>query len=296
MNAGGTCKTVAEVAEFARSAVAAIVVGSITAEPRAGNPGQVYYEGQGYSLNALGLPNAGMDYYRRHLPEMVKTATAAGKPLVASVAGFAAEEYATMARDAALAGVDLIELNLACPNVWDGGAQKRIACFDLGQTDAVVRQVAAAVGEAASVLGRRPPVGVKISPFSDPAALASLAELLAELSRLPGGPAFVTAVNTFPNAIAYGADGRSALDVGLAGFAGPSFKPIGLGQVQQIRSLLPDDVDLDVVGCGGVSSGADVADYLRAGACAVGVASAFFRRGSDPSVFGDLLADYAEQL
>nr|MDT0665795.1 hypothetical protein [Micromonospora sp. DSM 115978] len=186
--------------------------------------------------------------------------------------------------------------NLACPNVWDGGAQKRIACFDLGQTEAVVRQVAAAVGEVSGRLERRPPVGVKISPFSDPAALASLTELLAQMSRLPSGPAFVTAVNTFPNATAFDSDGRSALDVGLAGFAGPAFKPIGLGQVQQVVALLPADVDLDVVGVGGVSSGADVADYLRAGACAVGVASAFFHRGSDPAVFGDLLADYAEQL
>jgi dihydroorotate dehydrogenase (fumarate) len=235
-----------------------------------------------------------MDYYRRHLPEMVKLTEAAAKPLVVSVAGFAVDEYASMAYEVALAGVDLVELNLACPNVWDGGAQKRIACFDLGQTEAVVRRVAAAVEEAASVLGRRTPVGVKISPFSDPSALVALGELLADLSRLPGGPAFVTAVNTFANAVAFDHDGRPVVDVGLAGFGGPSLKPIGLGQVRQLRAVLPEAVD--VVGVGGVSGGIDVADYLRAGACAVGVATAFFRRGSNPSVFGDVLADYVAHL
>ncbi|THJ70481.1 dihydroorotate dehydrogenase [Candidatus Frankia alpina] len=298
MNAAGTCKSVEDVDAFARSAVAAIVVGSITRQPRTGNAGNVYWPGRIYSINALGLPNRGLDYYGAHLPRMVDQAHEAGKPLIVSVAGFDVGEYAEIAEVVAGTGVDLIELNLACPNVWDGGAQKRIACFDSDQTAAVCTAVGdALLARAAGDPARRVPYGVKISPFSDPAALAELAAALAEpagRSGRPGGPRFVTAVNTFPNALVIDADNRPVVDVELAGMSGPALKPVGLGQVRQLRRLLPDIVD--VVGAGGVGEGRDVAEYLRAGAVAVQAATAFWNRGEDPSVFGSILAGWIDQM
>jgi dihydroorotate dehydrogenase (fumarate) len=286
LNAAGTCKSAQDVAELARSAVAAVTVGSITVAPRAGNSGATYHTAAGYSLNALGLPNRGLDYYREHLPEMARVAHAAGKPLVLSVAGFSVEEYAQAAAAAATTGVDLIELNLACPNVWDGGAQKRIACFDPGQT--------AAICAAADEALRTAPVryGVKVSPFSDPAALAGLAEVLAQAVATGGGPRYVCTSNTFPNALAFDDAGRAVIGVELAGLAGPALRPVALGQVRQLRRLLPATVDL--VGAGGVTTGRDVADFLRAGASAVQLATAFWNREGDPAVFGDIAADWAE--
>ncbi len=295
MNAAGTCKSVEDVDAFARSAVAAIVVGSITRQPRTGNAGNVYWPGRIYSINTLGLPNRGLDYYGVHLPRMVDQAHEAGKPLIVSVAGFDVGEYAEIAEVVAGTGVDLIELNLACPNVWDGGAQKRIACFDPDQTAAVCTAVGdALLARAAGDPARRVPYGVKISPFSDPAALAELAAALAEPAGRPGGPRFVTAVNTFPNALVIDADNRPVVDVELAGMSGPALKPVGLGQVRQLRRLLPDIVD--VVGAGGVGEGRDVAEYLRAGAVAVQAATAFWNRGEDPSVFGSILAGWIDQM
>ncbi|WP_261554738.1 dihydroorotate dehydrogenase [Frankia tisae] len=295
MNAAGTCKSVEDVDAFARSAVAAIVVGSITRQPRAGNAGNVYWPGRSYSINALGLPNRGLDYYGAHLSRMVDRAHEAGKPLIVSVAGFDVGEYAEIAEVVAGTGVDLIELNLACPNVWDGGAQKRIACFDPDQTAAVCTAVGdALLARAAGDPGRRVPYGVKLSPFSDPAALAELAAVLAELAGRPVGPRFVTAVNTFPNAFVVDADNRPVVDVELAGMSGPALKPVGLGQVRQLRQLLLDSVD--VVGVGGVGEGRDVAEYLRAGAVAVQAATAFWNRGEDPSVFGSILAGWIDQV
>ncbi|WP_163554474.1 dihydroorotate dehydrogenase [Candidatus Frankia alpina] len=295
MNAAGTCKSVEDVDAFARSAVAAIVVGSITRQPRTGNAGNVYWPGRIYSINALGLPNRGLDYYGAHLPRMVDQAHEAGKPLIVSVAGFDVGEYAEIAEVVAGTGVDLIELNLACPNVWDGSAQKRIACFDPDQTAAVCTAVGdALLARAAGDPARRVPYGVKISPFSDPAALAELAAALAEPAGRPGGPRFVTAVNTFPNALVIDAGNRPVVDVELAGMSGPALKPVGLGQVRQLRRLLPDIVD--VVGAGGVGEGRDVAEYLRAGAVAVQAATAFWNRGEDPSVFGSILAGWIDQM
>ncbi|KQC38554.1 dihydroorotate oxidase [Frankia sp. ACN1ag] len=293
MNAAGTCKSVRDVDVFARSAVAAIVVGSITRQPRTGNAGNVYWPGRVYSINALGLPNRGLDYYGAHLPGMVERAHEAGKPLIVSVAGFDVGEYRELAEVVAQAGVDLIELNLACPNVWDGGAQKRIACFDPGQTAAICTAVGdALLARAGGDPAGRVPYGVKISPFSDPAALAELAAVLAELAGRPGGPRFVTAVNTFPNALVIDADHRPVVDVELAGMSGLALKPVGLGQVRQLRRLLPDTVD--IVGVGGVGEGRDVAEYLQAGAAAVQAATAFWNRGEDPSVFGSILAGWID--
>ncbi|MCM3883795.1 dihydroorotate dehydrogenase [Frankia sp. R82] len=295
LNAAGTCKSLRDVEAFARSAVAAIVVGSITLAPRAGNAGTVYWPGAGFALNALGLPNRGLDVYAGQLGQMVEIAHDAGKPLIVSIAGFDVAEYRRLAEVVATTGVDLIEVNLACPNVWDGGSQKRIACFDPGQTAAVCAQVGAALDALAADTGRGVPYGVKISPFSDPVALAALARVLGEAAVGPGpsGPSFVTAVNTFPNALAVDAAHRPVLTVELAGLSGPALKPIGLGQVRQLRRLLPDPVA--IVGAGGVVTGRDVAEYLQAGAVAVQAATAFWNRGEDPSVFGEILSGWIDE-
>jgi dihydroorotate dehydrogenase (fumarate) len=299
MNAAGTCKTVEDVAELARSAASAVVVGSVTERARAGNSGTVYYTGPCYSLNALGLPNRGLTYYREHLPAMADLVHAAGKPLIVSIAGFNAAEYATVAHEVARCGVDLIELNLACPNVWDGGTQKRIACFDTGQTETICGRVGDALAAAsAGGTGRSPrsgpPYGVKISPFSDPTALADLAALIGRLSTGPGGPRYVCAVNTLPNAFAVDGANRPVIDIELAGLGGAALKPVALGQVRQLRRLLPERVE--IVGVGGVAAGRDVADFLHAGASAVQVATAFFNRDGNPGIFGEILAGWAEHL
>ncbi len=300
MNAAGTCKSLDEVSVLARSAVSAVVVGSITLRPRTGNGGNVYYPGDFFSLNALGLPNPGLAYYREHLPAMISMAHAAGKPLVVSIAGFSEAEYAVVAHDVALAGVDIIELNLACPNVWDDGRQKRIACFDNDRTEAICAQVSQALTTAAatstaagdSADRQPPPFGIKISPFSDPAGLAALAGLVARLSGTPQGPRFVCAVNTFPNAFVLDEANRPVIDVELAGLAGAALRPVALGQVRQLRRLLPETVEL--IGAGGVSRGRDIADFLCAGATAVQAATAFWNRNGDAGVFGDILTDYVD--
>jgi dihydroorotate dehydrogenase (fumarate) len=290
MNAAGTCKSPDEVRRLARSAACAVVVGSVTPAARPGNAGATYHRGDGFSLNALGLPNRGLAYYVEHLPEMARAAHDAGKPLILSLAGFSVTDYADAAAATAATGVDLLELNLACPNVWDGGAQKRIACFDEGQTAAILNRVDRALRAAPTRVG----YGVKISPFSDPEALADIAAVLGKAVADGGGPRYVCACNTFPNGLAFDEAGRPVIGVELAGLAGPALRPVALGQVRQLRQLLPSAVE--IVGAGGVTTGRDVADFLRAGATAVQVATAFWNRDGDPAVFGAIAAQWAETL
>lgn len=283
MNAAGTCKLVEDVEKLAPSAVAAILVGSITVEDRAGNSGNTYQfdPRRGlYSLNSLGLPNPGKKYYHKCLPEMVAMAHKAGKPLILSGAGFTPAEYAELALLARDGGADLFEANLGCPNVWDGGKQKRIASFSPYLVAEILRTVSDAVGNDI-------PLAVKVSPFSDPYLLAEIAGVVLTSPIL-----CVTAVNTFPNAFGFSERGERLITPaeGLAGLGGPALKPIGLGQVKQWRSLLPPHMHL--IGAGGISNGKDVWEYLRVGATAVQVATMYLERGE--AVFSTLLQEFAE--
>lgn len=277
LNAAGTAKTVDDVGRLARSAVSAVTVGSITLAERAGNAGEVFTATDGYAINALGLPNRGADFYRDELPKMADLTRAVGKPLIVSVAGFSPDEYGELAGLSASTGADLVELNLGCPNVWNDGSQHRIASFD---PELVARSVAAAIAAADGV-----PIGAKLSPLADPTLLAEVAAVLAD-----SGVRFVVSCNTFPNGLALRPDGRSAIDVEYGGVSGGSMKPIALGQVGQLRRLLPSSIDL--VGTGGVRRGTDIDDFRHAGAVAVGAATLFWTSGEDPRCFGDLLADW----
>ncbi|CAB4940038.1 unannotated protein [freshwater metagenome] len=277
LNAAGTAKSLDDVARLARSPVAAVTLGSITKAARDGNAGEVYASRGTYAVNALGMPNRGADFYRDVLPEMAGVTHEAGKPLVVSVAGFSPEENGELAHLAAEGGCDLVELNLGCPNVWDDGEQKRIMSFD---PELVAASLRAAAGAGV-------PVGVKLSPLSDPVLLGEVAAAAAG-----AGVRFVVSCNTFPNGLALRPDGRAAVDVGYGGVSGAAMKPVVLGQVSQLRALLPEAVD--VVGCGGVRSGQDVRDLLAVGAVATGLATAFWDAGEDPGVFADVLADWLD--
>ena len=274
MNAAGTCRTADEVRRMARSAVSAVVVGSVTVLARPGNAGDVFWTGPGHALNSLGLPNRGAAFYEDVVPAMAGVVHAAGKPLVLSAAGFGPDEYAALTGLAVRAGADLVELNLGCPNVVDGGVRHRIAAFD---PDAVAEACRAAAGQSGGV-----PFGVKLSPYSDPFLLADVAAAAAS-----AGAGYVVASNTFPNALAVRPDGRPVLTAGLAGLSGPAMKPVGQGQVAQFRAALPAGVG--VIGVGGITTGQDVLDYLAAGACAVQAATVFWDAAEDPGVYGGLL-------
>lgn len=280
LNAAGTARTPREAERLARSSVAAVTVGSATLSARDGNAGEVFAAREDHAVNALGMPNRGAAGLAEDLPPIAAAVHGAGKPLVVSVAGFAPEEHGELARVAAAGGADLVELNLGCPNVWAGGVQHRIASFDPGLVAASVRAAREALGD-----GALPPVGAKLSPIGDPVLLGEVAAALVD-----AGAAFVVASNTFPNGLALDGRGRPVLDVGYGGVSGGALRAIALGQVAQLRDLLPDAVD--VVGVGGAATGGDLRALLDAGAAAVGAATVYWTAGEDPSAYGDLLADW----
>ncbi|MDD5433362.1 MAG: nitronate monooxygenase [Candidatus Pacebacteria bacterium] len=284
-NAAGTCRSPEDIQELANSCVSAIMVGSITVEPREGNKGNVFWtspDGQ-FSLNSNGLPNKGAEFYKQELqqelPKMVEIAHKAGKPLFVSVAGFSPRGYAFLAKLAFEARADMVELNLSCPNVYFNDKQKRIPCFNVSETKDILCEVETEVGIEANI-------AIKLNPISDPFLLQSIAWVLEDWELVKT----VTSCNTFPNGLALDEKGKPVITFGegFGGISGPALKPFALGQVKQLRALLPERID--IIGCGGISTGRDVADFLVAGAKAVQVGTAFLNGGV--TVFDNILREY----
>lgn len=278
MNAAGECKRLDQVRELARTPVSAITVGGITHAKRDGNQGKAFWSGDAYALNSLGLPNQGFEYYEQQLPTMAECAENAGKKLRINIAGFDIEAW----RDLGALGeayADEIEINVGCPNVWGSDGQKPIASFHPELLEDVVSVVCEAAGDV--------PCMVKLSPFSDPQALERIAAVLEKLP-IKG----VVTSNTFANAASFDKHGRTRISVGsgLAGMSGPALKPIALGQVIQLRKLLP--AYMRITGVGGIENGKDVGDFLAAGADSVQVGTHYFRYGA--KVFSEILQDYAD--
>lgn len=270
MNGAGTCKYLEDVERMARSDQSAIMVGSITLERRQGNAGNVFWLDGLFALNSKGLPNPGIEYYTKVLPEMVKIAHSVAKPLFVSVAGFSVSEYVELVRVSHESGADHTEINLSCPNVRE---QRGIACFDPLYVSYILKEVRECVGSAK--------LSVKISPFADPVALSGFARMVSAFDNVEA----VTAVNSFPNALMFNSSGTESISGGLAGLSGYVLKPIGLGHVRQLKESLGDRVS--IIGVGGICNGLDVADYRRSGADAVQVVTELIERGE--GVFSDIL-------
>ncbi|HUD06304.1 MAG TPA: hypothetical protein VMR34_00285 [Candidatus Saccharimonadales bacterium] len=268
-------KNLKDINALVSSAAGAVVVGSISVQPRNKNPGKNYWlhKEHFFSLNSYGLPNGGIPYFKEALPKMVKIAHSEGKPLVANVIGFSNSEFVELVGFAEESGADVVELNFGCPNVWDGVHQKRIISYH-----------ASLVKDALSFISKQSPkikISVKISPLPP--------DILQEVSKAiidSGIVQIVTATNTYPNAaITSGAKDNKFYDDKLVGLAGRALKPISLGVVKQLRSLLPKDIY--IIGAGGISTATDVKDYISAGASAVQIATALKEDG--PSVFAKIL-------
>ena len=222
------------------SLVRGVVAKSVTATPRAGNPGDTIASlGPGAWCNWQGLPNAGVEAFVEHqLPRWL----ADGIPVHASIAARSEDEVRACARALAGSGVAAIELNLSCPN-------------DHGEGDARGLLVAGSVA-VAELTGAAP--WVKLPP--DPFAVRELAAAVIAAGEHVAG---VVAGNSIPSVALV--DGRHQ----PGGMSGDPLRPVAL----RVASELAARVEVPVLGCGGVRSGEHVAAYLAAGCVGVQVGS-----------------------
>lgn len=264
MNAAcSVAKSIDDVRALSQTGVGIVLVGSITVAPREGNLEPRWFEGDGFALNSFGMPNGGLEFYELNLAEMVKIAQGADKKFALSVAGFNTEEYVLLSKMANRSGVDFLELNFGCPNVSVEGKQKPIVSFDPDSVKEIISAVRADVNI---------PLFIKLSPYSNPAELAKIAEVINDCE----GVVAVVTSNTFPNGYV-SVDGSSVLANGFGGVSGVAMKPIAVGQVRQFRAILKDSIS--VIGVGGIESREDAKQYFDAGADMVQCATLIVRDG-----------------
>ena len=241
--------------EYARiidvSRLGGICTKGLTLNPRPGNKGIRVWETPAGLLNSIGLENPGIAVFlEKELPFMRKLGTA----VIANLSGSTIEEYAQGASLLNESEVDMIELNISCPNVKAGGMS-----FGLDPQAA-----SSVVGPVRKALTGKP-LMVKLSPNAPDLLLVAKA-------CIDSGADALSLVNTF-KAMAINIQTRKPVfDNISAGLSGPAVKPIALRMVWDLRKA----VTVPIVGLGGIACADDALEFLMAGAKAVQVGSATF--------------------
>ena len=236
----------------------AIVTKSVSLNPIAGyrNPTFVAVP-YGY-LNAIGLSNPGASVFLEELSLLKKNT-----PIVVSLFADSSSNFKRLAEIMDESCAKAYELNLSCPHVKKGG-------FEIGHKPKLVNEIVNTVSSAT-----KRPIYVKISPnVSDPVEIAKAAE--------KGGAAAITATNTIRGMAIDVKTGVPILTNKVGGLSGPALKPISLRCVYEISK----NIDIPVIGCGGISNWKDAVEYLMAGASAVQIGSAIASYGT--SVFNQI--------
>jgi len=251
---GYTAETLKSIVE---GGAGAVVTKSVGLKPRKGYPNPTVVQASWGLINAMGLPNPGIDEF---VHEIRGAKLAFDVPLVVSVYGYSESEYASVSRKAVAAGADAVELNLSCPHVKETGSEIGQDVEILG---GVVKRVKSSV---------RRPIFVKLTP--NVTSITDIAEVAVD-----AGADALTLTNTV-KAIAI--DAETALPVlgnKVGGLSGPAIKPIALRCVYDVY----ERVKVPIIGCGGVTDWRDAVEFLLAGASGVQIGTAIALKG--PEVF-----------
>ncbi len=236
------------------SALGGICCKGLTLHPREGNPPPRIAETPMGILNSVGLQNPGVEGFIAHeLPWLREK----NLTIIANISGNTPEEYGEMCALLADAGVDLIEVNVSCPNVKCGGLQY-----------GTVPAMTAEVTQVAKKHAGKVPVMVKLSPnVTDIAVMAKAVE--------DAGADAVSLINTIRGMRIDVNTRRPVLRMNTGGLSGPAVLPVAVRMVWEVANA----VKIPILGMGGVSKAEDAAQLLLAGASAVAVGTACF---SDP--------------
>ncbi|MDR2619187.1 MAG: dihydroorotate dehydrogenase [Treponema sp.] len=252
------------------AALGGICTKGLTLNPRPGNEGTRLHETPSGLLNSIGLENPGIKVFiEKELPALREL----GPAVIANLSGSSIEEYAQGAALLNSSSIDMIELNISCPNVKAGGM-----AFGLDPDTAysVVRQVRRSAEDK--------PLMVKLSPNAPD--LPGVAK-----SCVAAGADALSLVNTF-KAMAIDVKKRKPVFENIsAGLSGPAIRPIALRMVWELKEAVP----VPIIGIGGIASAEDALEFLLAGAAAVQVGSATF---AHPPVMNEIVAgieDYMRQ-
>ncbi len=252
MEASGTFGSGMEYAEFVDlNRLGAVVTKGVASVPWPGNPTPRIAETCGGMLNAIGLQNPGVDVLaRRDIPFLKQYDT----KIVVNVCGKTEEDYLQVVERLADEPVDMLEINISCPNVKEGG-------IAFGQDPKAVERITKACKAHA-----RQPVIMKLSPnVTDITVMAKAAEA--------GGADVISLINTLTGMKIDVNKRTFALANKTGGLSGPAIKPVAVRMVYQAANA----VSIPIIGMGGIRTGEDALEFILAGAAAVAVGTANFR-------------------
>ncbi len=251
MTASGTFGSGEEYSEFVDlGSLGAVVTKGVANVPWPGNPTPRIAEVYGGMLNAIGLQNPGIDVFvKRDIPFLRQYDTR----IIVNVCGKTMEDYLEVVERLSDEPVDLLEINISCPNVKEGG-------IAFGQDPRAVEAITREVKRHA-----RQPVIMKLSPnVTDITVMAKAAEA--------GGADVLSLINTLTGMKIDISRQRFALANKTGGLSGPAVKPVAVRMVYQTANA----VKLPIIGMGGIATAEDALEFIMAGAAAVSVGTANF--------------------
>lgn len=251
MTASGTFGSGMEYAEFTDlNKLGAVVTKGVANVPWPGNPTPRVAEVYGGMLNAIGLQNPGIDVFAsRDIPFLRQYDT----KIIVNVCGKSEKDYLEVVERLADEPVDMLEINISCPNVKEGG-------IAFGQNAANIEHITAAVKKKAAQ-----PVIMKLSPnVTDITEMAKAAEA--------GGADVLSLINTITGMKIDINRQTFALANKTGGMSGPAVKPVAVRMVYQVANA----VSIPIIGMGGIMTAEDALEFILAGATAVSVGTANF--------------------
>ncbi|MGN1396076.1 MAG: dihydroorotate oxidase [Lactococcus garvieae] len=265
MNASGVhCMTIEDLQELEKSDAGAYITKSCTLEKREGNPSPRYVYLDLGSINSMGLPNLGFNYYLDYVLEVQQNHDT---PIFFSIAGMSPEENLEMLdsiQKSAFSGI--IELNLSCPNV----PGKPQLAYDFQATEQLLEKVFAFF---------KKPLGVKLPPYFDLAHFDQMADIL---NKFP--LTYVNSVNSVGNALYIDTEEEAVVikpKNGFGGLGGQYIKPTALANVRAFYTRLKPEIQ--IIGTGGIETGQDAFEHLLCGASMLQIGTALHKEG--PEIF-----------
>lgn len=252
------------------SKLGGIVTKSLSLKPRKGNPPQRIVETPSGMLNAIGLANVGVEVF---IKEKIPFLKELNTTLICNIAASSIEEYVECVKIlTSEETIQAFEINVSCPNVREGGL---IFGNDLSSVGRITEQVRAATNK---------PIIIKLSPnvpkISD----------FAEIVKKEGGDA-VSAINTLVGASFDIYTKRSKIKNITGGLSGPAIKPVAIAKVLEIKR----NVDIPIIGLGGIMNWKDAVEFMIVGASAIQVGTANFINPNTGNEIVDGLTEFCEQ-
>lgn len=253
--AGILGQTGANLKRVLRSGAGAVVTKSIGPKPREGYSGPNIVQTPCGLLNAMGLPNPGME----NMVEEIETVKEKGGTVIGSIFGDGLEEFKKLSRKMEEAGVDAVELNLSCPHA------KKLST--IGNDPEMAERITKEVSKESDV-----PIWAKLPGNTN---ISNLLEVAQSVQK--AGVDAITIANTFPGMAIDARAEKPVLGHGTGGLSGPAIKPIALRLIYEVYKK----VDIPIIGSGGVMNGEDMIEYLLAGASAVEIGTGIMWRDID---------------